>query len=174
VFELLGPTVARILGEYNEADETIEPRIILRISEQLLEAIKFIHDAGMGHGDISGNNAAFTCGHLSSATKEDLFEVLGTPISAEVARLDGKPLGETLPKHLVMTAEWDTWTDEDVECLRIIDLGESFLQGMEPTKLAQPGPLQAPETIFTEHFDHRVDLWRAGCVVSCSTHFAER
>jgi serine/threonine protein kinase len=50
VFELLGPTVARILGEYNEANETIEPRVILRMSEQLLEAIEFIHDAGMGHG----------------------------------------------------------------------------------------------------------------------------
>ena len=50
VFELLGPTVARIIGEYNEADETIEPRVILRMSEQLLEAIEFIHDAGMGHG----------------------------------------------------------------------------------------------------------------------------
>ncbi|OXV09564.1 hypothetical protein Egran_02672, partial [Elaphomyces granulatus] len=62
-------------------------------------------------------------------------------------------------------AEWDNWTDEDVENLRIIDLGESFLQGAEPTKLAQPGPLQAPETIFMEHFDHRVDLWRAGCVI---------
>ena len=123
--------------------------------------------------DISGNNIVFTCGHLSSATKEDLFELLGTPISAELARLDGKPLDEGLPKHLVSTAEWDNWTDEDVENLRIIDLGESFLQGAEPTKLAQPGPLQAPETIFMEHFDHRVDLWRAGCVVSYPTRFTE-
>jgi hypothetical protein len=57
--------------------------------------------------DISGNNIVFTCGHLSSATKEDLFELLGTPISAEMARFDGKPLGEALPKHLVKTAEWD-------------------------------------------------------------------
>ena len=119
--------------------------------------------------DISGNNIVFTCDHLSSATKEDLFELLGTPISAEMARLDGKPLGEGLPKQLVKTTEWNNWTDEDVEDLRIIDLGESFVQGAEPTKLAQPGPLQAPEIIFTEHFDHRVDLWRAGCVVSCPT-----
>ena len=86
--------------------------------------------------DISGDNIVFTCGHLSSATKEDLFELLGTPMSAEMARLDGKPLDEGLPKHLVNTAEWDNWTDEDVENLRIIDLGESFLQGAEPTKLA--------------------------------------
>ncbi|KAN0073455.1 hypothetical protein V8E54_008675 [Elaphomyces granulatus] len=60
-----------------------------------------------------------------------------------MARLDGKPLGEALPKHLVKTAEWDNWMDEDVE-----DLGENFLQGAEPTKLAQSGPLQAPRDYF--------------------------
>jgi hypothetical protein len=30
-----------------------------------------------------------------------------------------------------------------------------------------------PEIIFAEHFDHRVNLWRAGCVVRCPTIFAE-
>ena len=65
------------------------------------------------------------------------------------------------------------WTDEDIGDLRIIDLGESFLQRAEPTRLAQLPALKVPETIFAESFDHRVDLWRAGCVVSCPTHFAE-
>jgi hypothetical protein len=50
---------------------------------------------------------------------------------------------------------------------------ESFLQGAEPTRLAQPPALKVPETIFAESFDHRVDLWRAGCVVSSPNHFAE-
>ncbi|OXV09565.1 hypothetical protein Egran_02673, partial [Elaphomyces granulatus] len=62
VFELLGPTVARIIGEYNEANETIEPRVILRMSEQLLEAIEFIHDAGMGHGAVTiSSSLVATC-----------------------------------------------------------------------------------------------------------------
>lgn len=98
--------------------------------------------------------------------ENDLFEVLGTPEWEELVRLDGEPLAKGLPKHLVKAAEWDDWVDEDEEDLRIIDLGESFLQGAEPETLAQPGPLRAPETIFTERFDHRVDLWRAGCMVS--------
>lgn len=48
----------------------------------------------------------------------------------------------------------------------MIDWGEAFKNGMEPSRLAQPGDLMAPETIFTGHFDHRIDLWRAGCIVS--------
>jgi serine/threonine protein kinase len=50
VFELLGPTVDRVLEAYNESQNKLETRLILRMSKQLLEAIKFIHDAGMGHG----------------------------------------------------------------------------------------------------------------------------
>lgn len=98
-------------------------------------------------------------------TEECLFEVLGSPESAELDRLDGKPLSKTLPSQLVKAADWVDWIDEDDEDLRIIDLGEAFLQGAETKKLAQPSSLQAPETIFTSSFDHRLDLWRAGIVV---------
>jgi serine/threonine-protein kinase SRPK3 len=51
VFELLGPTVGKILEDYHYSNLPFnKPETILRMSKQLLEAIKFIHDAGMGHG----------------------------------------------------------------------------------------------------------------------------
>ncbi|OGM49926.1 hypothetical protein ABOM_001472 [Aspergillus bombycis] len=165
VFELLGPSVDRVLRDYYSSGDTLESETILRMSEQLLEAIRFIHDAGMGHGDISGGNVAFSCGHLSNVTKDELFEVLGLPESEDLVRLDGKALDKGLPKHIVKATEWDEWIDEDDEDLRILDFGEAFLQGDEPRALAQPGPLRVPETIFLQCFDHRVDLWRAGCMI---------
>ena len=98
-------------------------------------------------------------------SKECLFEVLGSPESEELVRRDGKPLSETLPSHLIKAADWVDWIDDDEEDLRIIDLGEAFLNGVETKKLAQPSSLRAPETIFTGSFDHRLDIWRAGIVV---------
>jgi len=98
-------------------------------------------------------------------TETDLFEVTGAPQVEELVRIDGKPLDKGLPNQLVRTVSWDDWIDEDDEDLRIIDLGEAFLQGAEPKKIPQPGPLRAPETIFMDSFDYRLDLWRAGCVV---------
>jgi serine/threonine-protein kinase SRPK3 len=68
---------------------------------------------------------------------------------------------------------WDCWADENTEDLRIVDLGNGFFQGMRPTSRALSGPLKAPETIFEGSVDHRVDLWRAGCMVSCPTRFAK-
>ncbi|KAJ5211238.1 hypothetical protein N7472_001377 [Penicillium cf. griseofulvum] len=165
VFELLGPSVDKVLSDYHESQDKLEPEIVLRISTQLLKAVKFIHSAGICHGDISGRNIAFSCSHLSKKTDEELFKVLGYPEVEPLERLDGTPLGNELPAQLVKVADWTEWIDEDEEDIRLLDFGESFYQGQEPAKLAQPGSLRAPETIFTDFFDYRVDLWRTGSMI---------
>ncbi|KAJ5158192.1 uncharacterized protein N7500_007843 [Penicillium coprophilum] len=165
VLELLGPSVDTVLADYRESEEKFEPDVLLRMSSQLLKAIKFIHGAGMCHGDISGRNIAFSCSNLSRATEEELFEVLGNPEIEPLVYTDGTPLQPGLPTQIVKVAEWTNWIDEDEEDLRLLDLGESFTQGKEPSKLAQPGFLRVPETIFLNSFDYRVDLWRAGCMI---------
>ncbi|KAB8217158.1 hypothetical protein BDV33DRAFT_193808 [Aspergillus novoparasiticus] len=129
VFEMLGPSVDRVLADYCEGHDKLCPETVLRMSTQLLKALKFIHSTGMCHG------------------------------------VDGAPLQNGLPTQLVKAAEWVEWVDEDDEEIRLLDVGESFLQGEEPKVLAQPGTLRVPETIFTDRFDYRVDLWRAGCMI---------
>lgn len=69
------------------------------------------------------------------------------------------------PKQLVKNAGWDNWVNEDEENIRLFDFGEAFPQGLRPRSLAQPPDLRAPETIFTDNFDHRLDLWGAGMTV---------
>ncbi|PYI04553.1 kinase-like protein [Aspergillus sclerotiicarbonarius CBS 121057] len=123
VFELLGPSVDQVLRDYYESDESLDPETTLRMSEQLLKAVQLIHRAGLGHGDISGTNIAFSASQLSKASKEDLFEILGAPESEPLTRVDGKPLDEGLPKHLIEAASWIDWVDEDDEDLRIVDFG---------------------------------------------------
>ncbi|KAJ5204190.1 uncharacterized protein N7498_005069 [Penicillium cinerascens] len=165
VFELLGPSVDKVLSDYRGSQDELCPGIIVRMSTQILKAVKFIHSAGMCHGDISGRNIAFTCTHLSTQTEEQLFDVLGYPEIEPLTRNDGAPLGNGLPTQLVKAAEWDDWIDEDDEDIRLLDFGESFFQGKEPEKLAQASSLRVPETIFTDCFDYRVDLWRTGCMI---------
>lgn len=50
VFELLGPSVDKVVDDYYSFGDDLETDIILRMSEQLLEAVSLIHEAGMGHG----------------------------------------------------------------------------------------------------------------------------
>lgn len=97
--------------------------------------------------------------------EKELFEILGAPESEDLVRVDGQPLTPGVPRQLVKAAGWDNWIDEDDEDIRVIDFGEVFIQGSQPDSLAQPPDLRAPETIFTDQFDHRLDLWRAGVTV---------
>ena len=80
-------------------------------------------------------------------------------------QIDGIPLGNELPAQLVEAIDWAGWEDKDNEDIRLLDFGESFYQEHKPKRLAQPGSLKVPETILTDYFDYRVDLWRTGCMV---------
>ncbi|KAJ6108902.1 hypothetical protein N7512_008739 [Penicillium capsulatum] len=165
VFELLGPSVDQVLADYHEGHDKLGAETIIRMSTQLLKAVSFIHGTGMCHGDISGRNIAFSCTNLLHVTEDQLFESLGVPEVEALFRLDGAPLENGLPNQLVKAAEWFEWIDEDDEDMRLLDFGESFHRGEEPEKLAQPGTLQVPQTIFTNFFDYRIDLWRTGCMI---------
>ena len=121
---------------------------------------------------------------LSNLTKDDLFKILGEPETDCVTRTDGKPLDCGVPTQIVQSAKWPGWPDADMESgdeednvgndvdddidleeIRLLDLGEAFLIGSESTRVAQPGGLQAPETIFANSLSYKIDLWRAGLVV---------
>ncbi|KAJ6088764.1 hypothetical protein N7486_010025 [Penicillium sp. IBT 16267x] len=114
-------TIDKVLADYHKSHEKLCSETVLRMSTQLLKAVKFIHSAGMCHGDISGRNIAFSCTHLWKQTEEQLFDVLGFPEVEPLTR--------------------------------------------EPKKLAQLGSLRVLETIFTDSFDYRVDLWRIGSMI---------
>ncbi|KFY10315.1 hypothetical protein V491_07709 [Pseudogymnoascus sp. VKM F-3775] len=165
VFELLGPNVRSLVGSEYPDRTNIDPSTIMRMTEQLLKALAFIHQTGFAHGDISTKNMAFTAKNLSKASKERLFEVIGAPVTEGVARIDGHPLADGIPSYLVKSAVWDGWVNDYDEDFRLLDFGESFVQGREPEIITQPGGLMPPETVLTEDFDYRVDLWRAGIAV---------
>ncbi|KAE9371863.1 kinase-like protein [Stipitochalara longipes BDJ] len=165
VFELLGPCVDQVLSDHRDEGEPLEPKMILRMCEQVLEAVAFMHEAGFCHGDISTRNIAFKCNQAAHLPEEEFFQVIGDPEIDELARNDGQLLPKGMSSQFVKAATWETWIDEDDEDLRIIDFGETFKQGFEPVKLAQPGSLRAPEIIFEVKFDYRLDLWRVGIVI---------
>ncbi|KAJ5088289.1 hypothetical protein N7456_011905 [Penicillium angulare] len=144
VFELLGPSVVQVLQDYHEGSDKLDPDVVFH---------------------ISGRNIAFTCSNLWYKTEDELFSVIGYPEVEPLARLDGTPLGDELPKQLVKAADWTEWIEEDEEDIRVFDFGESFFHGQEPENLAQPGSLRVPETIFTDKFDYRVDLCRTGYMI---------
>ncbi len=110
------------------------------------------------------NNIVFTCHRLASSEKRIWIELAG-PACSKLVRRDGKPLSPSVPKEYVETETWYDWNDEEFEDIRILDLGEVFSQGENPPPCVLPAECRAPEIIFEDSFDHRTDLWQAGCAV---------
>lgn len=106
------------------------------------------------------------------------MKVVGRPTSFVLEHADGTPLPPSAPVSLVRSAAWTGWPDEDIEDqdpddiedysfddIRILDLGEAFLQTDVPTHLFETPGLRAPEIVFAGSFDYRIDLWRVGLIV---------
>ncbi|GKZ84221.1 hypothetical protein AnigIFM56816_009542 [Aspergillus niger] len=165
VFELIGPTIDRIITDYRELSDSLDPQTIIRLSRQLLKAIELVHNAGVGQIDISGRNIVFSGRNLSYASEKIIFAVFGSPEHEPVTHLDGTPLHKGFPAALFGPVSWEDWLEEFAEELRIFDLGEGFAQEEKSRILAQPGPSRAPELIFTGRSDHRTDLWHTGCML---------
>jgi hypothetical protein len=125
-FEFLGPCVDQVLADYNESQDKLCAQPIIRMSTQLLEAVKFIHSFGMCHGDesivlavfclLNSNIYVFDVRHQRSQhrillhisankAEEELFEFLGFPEIEPLSRLDGTPLETGLPNQPVKAAE---------------------------------------------------------------------
>jgi serine/threonine protein kinase len=185
VTELLGPTVDEVLETFKENDLTLRPDTILRSSQQLLDAIAFVHQAGIAHGgmshtfsqivlgtnpqshaDISYSNVAFTC-KRAMASEEDLFDAMGGEPATVPAGAD-KELPPNLPRHMVQATSWPSWFEHVDEDLCVLDWGLVFPKDKRLDELDQPKTLRVPETFFGSSFDYRHDLWRVGCVVSLS------
>lgn len=118
-----------------------------------------------GDIDVSPKNIAFTFQGLNNRRQDQINKIVGHPPIAPLDRVDGQPLEKGQPPYLVQRLDWHKWGKEEYEDIRLLDFGECFQQGEEPESLAQSSILRVPETLLSDSFDYRVDLWRTGLVV---------
>lgn len=52
VLELLGPTLLRVLSDYSDVRESLDPQDILAITRQLLQSVATLHRQGYAHGGM--------------------------------------------------------------------------------------------------------------------------
>lgn len=102
---------------------------------------------------------------MKNVPEKEFMEALGKPEIGHVQRTDGRPLEAGVPEYIVRPAVfWSpSWLSHEI---KIIDFGESFLQSSVPQILHTPLAVRAPEIIFKDPLDYRVDLWSMGCLVS--------
>ena len=106
-------------------------------------------------------------------SEEAVINRLGRPRKGAITRSDGEPVEVSVPKYLLWPATIRFDQVASSFNVKIIDYGESFLPGDQPSTLHTPLGLRAPEVMFQDRYDHRVDLWSLGCLVSWNHYTAQ-
>jgi serine/threonine protein kinase len=111
VFELMGPSVSDMVEEasgfkyHQDYDKLQYPVWIVRkMARQVLQALEFLHQNGIAHGDLQPENLLFTLKNLEhidvSKIRQDKNYKFGS-ISPPVERLDGK-VDKWSPRYLAV------------------------------------------------------------------------
>ncbi|KAG6236571.1 hypothetical protein E4U47_001131 [Claviceps purpurea] len=165
VLELLGPNVQDIVQRRCKGSR-LSSKLAKVFAKQALQGLDFLAVNDIGHGDLHARNLAIVVPDLDSLTEEDFIARLGKPQISAVTKKDGGPLPHNVPSELVWPASFQR-PDTTPSCplVKIIDFGEAFLSDNAPSTLNTPLYLQAPEIVFGDQLDRRVDLWSAGCLI---------
>jgi serine/threonine-protein kinase SRPK3 len=115
---------------------------------------------------------AFVIPTLHNLTEAELLQKLRSPELGDLTRKDGKSLEPNIPAYLVRPTSYPADMSLSQQQIKIIDFGESFTKNDVPETLPTPLCVRAPEVIFGEKLDQRVDLWSAGCMVCVDTGHA--
>ncbi|CAO2652308.1 Nn.00g005910.m01.CDS01 [Neocucurbitaria sp. VM-36] len=163
VLEILGPSVADLL-DAQFCGERLPGNLAKRITKQALLGLCCLHDHGIGHGDLHIRNLAFTIPSVHALCEDNFLRQLGKPETSVVKRRDGRPIDPSMPDYLVRPTSFPIDLAFPPPSIKIMDFGQSFLNQDMPDTFHTPLVVRAPEVIFEDNIDYRMDLWSMGCL----------
>ncbi|KAG6171134.1 hypothetical protein E4U35_006572 [Claviceps purpurea] len=166
VLELVGPNVAEFV-EYYRMNNRLPAKLAKLFAKQTLQGLDFLATNNIGHGDLHTGNLAIVVPGLDALNEEDFITRLGKVETGAVTKLDDGPWAPNVPTEIIRPALFQGQDIMAAPCpsIKIIDFGEAFFGDDAPSTLKTPRVLQAPEIVFGDQLDLRVDLWSAGCLI---------
>ncbi|KAG6238257.1 hypothetical protein E4U25_001871 [Claviceps purpurea] len=166
VLELVGPNVEAFVNDHCP-DGRLPSRLAKLFAKQTLQGIDYLAANNIGHGDLHTGNLAIVVPGLDSLNEEDFIAELGEFDTDAVTKLDDGPWAPNVPTQMIRPAIFPEYDIMEAHCpsIKIIDFGEAFFGDDAPSTLKAPLVLRAPEIIFGDRPDLRVDLWTAGCLI---------
>ncbi|KAG6138389.1 hypothetical protein E4U28_004239 [Claviceps purpurea] len=166
VLELVGPNVAEFAEHYG-LYRRFPAKLVKLFAKQTLQGLDFLAANDIGHGDLHTRNLAIVVPGLDALNEEDFIARLGDRVTGAVTKLDDGPWAPNVPTQIIQPAIFQEQDIMAAPCpsIKIIDFGEAFFSDDPPSTLNTPLALRAPEIVFGDPLDRRVDLWSAGCLI---------
>ncbi|QPC80184.1 hypothetical protein HYE68_010936 [Fusarium pseudograminearum] len=159
VLEITGPNID------DAACSRLPATLVKVVAKQILQGLDFLAANDIAHGDLHTRNITLAVSDLSALSEADFVARLGKVETGPVTRLDGGPLEDNFPTQIIRPAPFPT-SDILLEnpSVKIIDFGQAFFGNNAPSTLHNPIAVRAPEIVFGDQLNVRVDLWSAGCL----------
>ncbi|KAI9820027.1 MAG: hypothetical protein M1827_006598 [Pycnora praestabilis] len=169
--EIVGPSISTV---------ELPPDVIRDMCYQLVEALSFLHQNGIAHGDLHVGNIALEMESLDEKTELRILCIYGSPKCRPVSNKGSQPLGPCYPKYIAESASFDALYGKKIKestirhgVLKLIDFGGAFTRENRPNRRLTPLINTAPEVMLYEassgemykDWDLRSDLWSLGCVL---------
>ncbi|KAH7121644.1 serine protein kinase [Dactylonectria macrodidyma] len=175
VFEPMGPsanTMVEELPQFKPRKRGMKirypPQMAKAILKQCLQALAFLHENDIAHGDLQPGNMLFALDDIDSKPEDVLRQVEDVEarsISSPVERLDGKQ-DKWAPPYLCIAQPLAPFTSHaEGFRVKLSDLGGAYFFTDPPTKPVTPLGLRAPELILTGAVNPTLDIWSFGCLV---------
>ncbi|KAF4980299.1 hypothetical protein FZEAL_3670 [Fusarium zealandicum] len=143
------------------------------IAAQVLQAVAYVHQGGVVHGDLHLDNVLLQLPErIRRLSPDQLHQQHSAPETVPVTRLDGAPVDENAPLHAVLPV-WLGQKSEDVTLadakILLGDFGESYLPSSEKRQHCNtPIRYRAPEAQFPDvckPLSFSADVWSMGCLM---------
>ncbi|BCS07329.1 hypothetical protein ALUC_11710A [Aspergillus luchuensis] len=164
VLEMLGPSVSDLV-EGRFADGRLPGSLAKGVARQALMGLDALHRREIAHGDFHIRNLAFAIYPMANIPEDEFINLLGKPDVRYVHCNDGGRLGHGIPEYIVRPASLHSRSWPLSDTIKLVDFGESFPRKDAPKTLHTPLVVRAPEVIFKDRLDYRVDLWSLGCML---------
>ncbi|EFY94306.1 serine protein kinase [Metarhizium robertsii ARSEF 23] len=175
VLEPMGPSVNTMVEELPQFKPRLwgmvvryPIRMAKSILKQSLQALAFLHENGIAHGDFQPGNMLFAVDNIDMQPEDALRQeenVQTESISPPVQRLDGKQ-DKWAPRYLCIAQPLAPFTEyEKGFKIKLSDMGGAYFFTNPPTKSITPLGLRPPELVLTGAINKTLDIWSFGCLI---------
>ncbi|KAJ6508579.1 kinase-like domain-containing protein [Mycena sanguinolenta] len=146
---------------------------------QAIEALAFIHQRGVVHGDLFPRNIGATIPDLDSLSEVDIWTKCGPPTIIPLVARDPTHDTASFPPYLTGALDLKGLLAREFFVpheprVRILDLGCAYFEQESPPRCNTPRAYMAPEVVFPiiahgnkdAPWDWRADIWTMGCAIS--------
>ncbi|APA07397.1 hypothetical protein SS1G_13027 [Sclerotinia sclerotiorum 1980 UF-70] len=165
VLGLSGPSALSLSKSLQNG--TLEPSLARKVAHQTVQAVAWLHQSGVVHGDLHPGNILLNIEDFGNFPMDKVRDIFGKPIEVALVPFNDHRRDDNAPEKVILPMQLHSVDLQHISGdITIIDFGEAFTVEHPPQFLGTPASYAAPEVLLqTGQYSAAVDLWSLACCI---------